>query len=222
MLGQFNRSFPGTMLVLAGITALSASNSASADSIDIFGDTANSTEGLADFIGTLTYDFVLGDMGELTVDLTNEIDPGFGGFLTAFIFNVDSADLGVSAVLTSTTHEFFLDAPRQGAGPFGGPFVGGAGLQGSFLGGGNPMNGLARNESGTFTFDISASDADSLTAADFITTGPFEFNFLARFRGVGAGGRFSDMVPGQEVPAPGALALLGFAALAQRRRRRSA
>ena len=155
----------------------------------------------------------------ITVDLTNDIDPGFGGFLTAFIFNVGSADNDVAATLTSTTNPFFLDAPNQNGAPFGNPFVGGAGLTGGFLGGGNRSNGLDPGESGTFTFDITASDADSLTAASFLQ-GPFDFNFLVRFRGVGKNGRFSDIVPA--TPAPGALALLGLGALAQRRRRRSA
>ena len=220
MFGQAHRFFPGTVFVLVGV--LGVSTSASADTINIFADMENSSEGLADFSGTLTYDFVLGDMGVLTVDLTNEIDPGFGGFLTAFIFNVGSEDNDVTATLTSTTNPFFLDAPDQNGGSFGNPFVGGAGLMGGFLGGGNRHNGLLPGESGTFTFDITASDAESLSAVDFILGGPLEFNFLARFRGVGDNGRSSDMVPGEVVPAPGVLVLLGIAALAQRRRRRSA
>ncbi|MCH8211676.1 MAG: hypothetical protein IIB99_09930 [Planctomycetes bacterium] len=175
----------------------------------------------------LSYDFILGDMGVLTVDLTNTtifpVGPpkkDDGGFLTGFIFNIDSMDMAPSALLTSTTNAFFLDAQNQNGGPFGMPFVGGASLGGMFLDGGNPMDGLGIGESGTFTFDVTASDADSLSAADFVLTGPFDFNFIVRFRGLGKGGEFSDMVPG--TPAPGALALLGLGALAQRRRRRSA
>ncbi len=127
--------------------------------------------------------------------------------------------MGVSTVLESTTNEFFLDTRGDMAGPFGGPFLGGASLGGVFLDGGMPNDGLGIGESGTFTFEIIAEDADSLTASDFGLTGPFKFNFIVRFRGLGKGGEFSDMVP---VPAPGALALLGLGALAQRRRRRSA
>ena len=219
MFGQTNRFFPGAMFVLVGV--LGVSTSASADVIEILGDTDNSTRDLADFTGTLTYDFILGDMGVLTVDLTNEIDPDFGGFLTAFVFSVASVDRDISAVLNSTTNAFFLDAQDQMAGPFGGPYLGGAAINGSFLGGGDPRNALAPGESGTFTFDITASDADSLSAVDFVLGGPPEFNFLARFRGVGGNRRSSDIVPAG-VPAPGALALLGLGALAQRRRRRSA
>ena len=227
MFGQSNRLFPGSMLVLAAVVAVGVSTSASAnDTLNIFGDTANSTEGLADFSGMLMYKFIVGDMGVLTVDLTNTtifpIGPpkkDDGGFLTGFIFNIDSADMFPSAVLTSTTNAFFLDAQNQNGGPFGMPFVGGASLGGIFLDGGIPLNGLGIGESGTFTFDIMASDADSLSAADFAVTGPFDFNFIVRFRGLGKGGEFSDMVP---FPAPGALALLGLGALAQRRRCRSA
>ena len=218
MRAQLNRSFPGTMFVLAAVATLGVSSAATADSIDIFGDTANSTEGLGDFSGMLTYDFVLGEMGVLTVDLTNDIDPDFGGFLTGFIFNVGSVDNDVSAVLTSTTNPSFLDAPNQNGAPFGNRFVGGAALGGNWLGGGNPMDGIGASDSGTFTFDITASDADSLSAVSFIQ-GPYEFNFIVRFRGVGPDGDLSDKVP---VPAPGALALLGLGALARNRRRRSA
>ena len=229
MFGQANRLFPGSAFVLAAVVVLGVSTSASADSINIFGDTANSTEGLADFSGMLTYEFVLGDMGLLTVDLTNTTvfaifgdDPpkkDDGGYLTGFVFNANSADAGITSVLASTTDPDFLDTRGDMAGPFGGPFLGGASLGGNFLDGGNPMEGLGIGMSGTFTFEIMASDAEFLSAADFGLNGPFEFNFIVRFRGLGKGGEFSDMVP---VPAPGALALLGLGALAQRRRRRSA
>ena len=226
MFGQANRFFPGAMFVTAAVTALGVSTSASADIINIFGDTANSSEGLADFSGTLSYNFVLGNMGVLTVDLTNMTvfpangEDDVGGYLTGFIFNVDSIDPDVSGVLTSTTAMFFEDAQNQMAGPFMGPYLAGASLAGTWLDGGNPIRGLGIGESGTFTFDITASDANSLTAADFVLNGPLDFNFLVRFRGLGADGEFSDMVPA--TPAPGALALLALGALAQRRRRRSA
>ncbi len=96
MFGQTNRFFPGALLVMAAVAALGVSTSASADSINIEGDMANSTEGLANFTGMLTYDFVMGDMGVLTVELTNTTVFPFtfaggddkGGFLTGFIFNV--------------------------------------------------------------------------------------------------------------------------------------
>ena len=189
MYAQLNRSFPGMMFVLAGVAALGVSTSASADSLEIFGDTANSTEGIADFTGMLTYDFVLGDMGVLTVDLTNvPFDPLAGNgdddelFLTAFVFNIGSDDMNAAAVLTSTTNPFFLDAQMQSGVPFGDPFVGGAGLMGEFLRGGDPKNGLGLEASGTFMFDITAADAESLSAASFLQ-GPYDFNFTVRFRG---------------------------------------
>lgn len=224
MFGRANQLFPGSMFVLPAVVVLGVSTSATADSVNIAGSMGDSTEGIADFTGMLTY-----EMGLLTVDLTNttvfEIfgdDPpkkDDGGFLTGFVFNIDSADADATAVLASSTNPFFLYTRGDMAGPFGGPFVSGASLGGVFLDGGTPMNGLGIGESGTFTFDVTASDAASLTASDFGLTGPFKFNFIVRFRGLGKGGEFSDMVP---VPSPGALALLGLGALAQRRRRRSA
>lgn len=218
MLGKSNRSRPGTMFALAGITALGVSTFASAGSIDIFGDTANSTEGIGDFTGTLTYDFVLGDMGELTVDLTNTSELGHGGWITGLIFNFGSDDSEASAALTSATHPF-RDAPGQSGAPYGNRFVGGAALDGDWLGGGSPAKGIPVGGTGSFTFDVFASDASSLTATSFLE-GRFKFNFIVRFRGLMEVERGGDKVPAAEVPAPGALALLGLAGLAQRRRRR--
>ncbi len=216
MLGRASRFFPRAVFVTAGVVVLGASSFASADTLQIFADTANSTEGIGNFTGWLTYDFIVGDLGVLTVDLTNTSDPGNGGWLTGFIFNIGSSDPDVAAPYTGGTHPFD-DAPGQNGTPYGNPFLGGAALGGDWLGGGFPGDGVAVGDSGSFSFDVFASDAGSLRAASFLE-GPYQFNFIVRFRGFIDGN--SDKVPA--VPAPGALALLGFAALAQRRRRRSA
>ncbi len=216
MLAPASRFFPRAMFATAGVVVLGASSFASADTLQIFADTINSTEGIGDFTGSLTYDFIVGDLGVLTVDLTNTSDPCNGGWLTGFIFNIGSSDPDVVAPYTGGTHPF-EDAPGQNGAPYGNPFLGGAALNGNWLGAGFPGDGIAVGDSGSFSFDVLASDAASLEASSFLE-GPYEFNFIARFRGFLDGN--SDKVPA--VPAPGALALLGFAALAQRRQRRSA
>ena len=216
MLGRASRFFPRALFATAGVVVLGASSLASADTIQIFADTTNSAEGIGDFTGSLTYDFIVGDLGVLTVDLTNTSDPGNGGWLTGFIFNIASSDPDAAAPYTGGTHPF-EDAPGQNGAPYGNPFLAGAALGGHWLGGGFPGDGIAVGDSGSFSFDVLASDAASLRASSFLE-GPYQFNFMVRFRGFLDGN--SDKVPA--VPAPGALALLGFAALARRRRRRSA
>ncbi len=217
MFGQANRFFPGALFVATGAVVLGVSSPAPADIIAIFADTANSTEGLGDFTGFLTYEHTMGEAGVLTVEITNTTSGNNRGWITGFIFNIDSDDPLASAQFEKGTHPF-LDAPGQNGNPFGNPFLGGAALAGNWIDGGIPEDGIAMFDTGTFTFEVEATDAESLTARSFILDGPFDFNFIVRLRGFIDGA--SDKVPA--VPAPGALALLGLGALAQRRRRRSA
>src|SRR5262249_5904350 len=90
--------------------------------------------------------------------------------------------------------------------PFGNDYRAGASLDNSFQGsGGNPNQGIKPGESAMFTFTVSASDAASLSAADFIS-GPYQYNFIVRFRGFNpGGGAHSDKVPAQMLPGPTAL-----------------
>lgn len=215
MYRQANRLFPGVLFVATGAVVLGVSSPAPADIIAIAGDTANSTEGLGDFTGFLSYEFIIGEAGVLTVELTNTTPGDDRGWITGFIFNIASEDPLAFAQFEKGTHPF-LDAPDQNGNPFGNPFLAGAALGGNWIDGGIPQDGIAMGDTGTFTFEVEATDAASLTASSFIG-GPYEFNFIVRFRGFIGGA--SDKVP---VPAPGALALLGLGALAQRRRRRSA
>ena len=216
MFGQASRFFPGALFVATGAVVLGVSSPAPADTIEIFADTANSTEGLGDFSGFLTYVHTIGEAGVLTVEITNTTANGNRGWITGFIFNIDSDDPDASAKLEDTTHPF-LDAPGENGSPFGNPFLGGAALAGNWIDGGIPEDGIAMFDTGIFTFEIESTDAASLTALSFLG-GPFDFNFIVRLRGFIDGA--SDKVPA--IPAPGALALLGLGALAQRRRRRSA
>lgn len=197
-----------------------------ADTVPISGDTANSTEGLGDFTGSITYTPTMGDMGSLIVSLTNTSPLANGGFLTAFIFNINSTDSDASAMLLSTDTATFTGISDVNGQPFGMNFDAGASATGGqFEGGGNPSGGLTVGATGNFEFKITADDAALLTAADFFSEGPNAFNFIVRFRGFEDNG--SDKVPagpggnGPIIPLPSAAALAGAGlfCLAGRRRR---
>jgi MYXO-CTERM domain-containing protein len=202
-------------IAAAAVAASALTTAASADLVAIAGDSANSAEGLGDFVGSVEYTSIGGDAGTLIISLTNTSDPANGGFITGFLFNIDSTDPGVIAELVSGDYPFDqCDGNGLNGQPFGNPYDAGAALGGNFEGGGNPSNGIGVGDTGTFTFAIIADDAGSLSGNDFLN-GPYEFDFIVRFRGFEDGG--SDKVP---VPAPGALALLALAGLTAGRRRR--
>lgn len=190
-------------LIRCAVAALCASAGiASADVVNIFGAAGDSS-----FTGSLNY---TPGTGTLVVSLTNTT-PTAGGFITGFVFNIDSADANASAVLQPGSSPF-QGVQNASASPFG-TFDAGAALGGNFEGGGNPTVGIAVGATRLFTFLVSASDSASLSASDFYTGGTP--GFVVRTRGLNNGG--SDKIPG--VPAPGALTLAGLAGLAALRRR---
>jgi hypothetical protein len=213
-------------LCAGGAIALAAAamtaTTAHASVIQIQSDGENSTEGNSSFVGSIGYDASANaepSQGVLTISLTNTNDEDTGGFITGFVFNINSDDPSSMAVLTSAVPSF-LGVQNHPAPPFGMSFRAGAALNGDWSGGGNPNGGIAPGETGTFVFDIFATDAAFLNAYSFIT-GPYDFNFVVRFRGLNDGG--SDKVPGTNgstVPAPAALACFAFAGLLGRSRRR--
>lgn len=184
-----------------------------AGSIEIFSDGANSTEGIGSFTGSLAYEFdPFADLGFLSVTLTNTSDPDNGGFITGFVFNIASADDDASATFTSGSHPFEnLTDSGLNAEPFGNPFDAGAALGGAFLGGASPTEGIAVGDTGIFEFNVMAFDAADLTVLSFLTDGPYEFNFIVRFKGFENGD--SDKVPATIIPLPPALALGGLGLL---------
>lgn len=204
------RSLAVAVAGLAAVVGL-----AQADVVNIAGSVGNSAElSGATFAGTLDYTYLSGSAGTLVVSLMNSSASGVGGFLTGFVFNIASSDVGASATLTAGNNANFLNTGIESAAPYG-TFMAGAALGADWLGGGSPVNGIAVGDTATFTFAVSALDASALSAASFMN-GDNDFNFLVRFRGLDNGG--SDKVPG--VPAPGVMALLGLGGVLSTRRRR--
>lgn len=199
--------------IVAAASCVAAAGSARGDIINIVGDTANSTEGLAAFAGSVSYLFSGGSSGVLTVSLTNTTAAN-AARITGFAFDMGTAGGGRTADLTSATHPF-LELTNVSAPPFG-TYDSGAALGGSWTGGGSPNAGIAIGATGVFTFAVTASDASALTASDFVFGGDNEFGFVVRVRAINPGDA-SDKVPAM-IPSAGTLALLPLV-LAGRRRR---
>ena len=212
----------GALVALWFCTAVTAHASSI---VSIESDSANSESGLGRFTGSVEY-FDL--TSTLVVTLTNTSDLSNGGYITGFLFNIASSDPRASASLLDSpapTHPFENCTGNGLSGqPFGNPFTAGAAMGGDFLGGGSPVKGIAVGDTGTFSFHVNAADANFLSAMNFITGGPYDFNFLVRFRGFDDGG--SDKVPVHTnfVPLPPALPLgatgLVFAIIGSWRMRR--
>ena len=176
-----------------------------ADVVLISGNSAASTEGLGAYTGSLSYSATNSGAAQLVVQLTNHSNPGNGGFLTAFALNNPGNHISGISFGSSSAAWGLLGAPGFNNGvaapPFG-SFDFGASITNQFLGGGSPLSGLGVGQGGTFTFNLTGTDLDQLSAQDFLTafgadpspdhSGEF---FLARFRGFTNGG--SDKVPGK-------------------------
>lgn len=174
-----------------------------------------STEDIGSFRAELTYSYTGGTSATIFITLTNDVDPSLGGYITALALNPNGMASGLAFVSSSNAAFRNIPAPVSAA-PYG-TFTAGAGLNGSFLGGGNPASGIAVGGSATFTFTMTGSAA-ALSAIDAETAlNQTGYGMVVRFRG-GVGG-WSDKVVGCALPAPGALALLGAVGLLRTRRR---
>jgi hypothetical protein len=186
-------------------------------------------EGIGAFTGTFTYTPASATSATLVVQLTNTSAVGGGGFLTALAFNNPGGHItGVS--FSSSDPDFGLLGGSSfsngvSAGPYGQLDIG-ASTGGSFEGGGSPSQGLGFGATGTFTFNLTGTGLDGLTASSFFSAysvppgaGQGVQAFVARFRGFtsdGAGNATSDKVrgvlgtplnPAEINPEPGSLIL---------------
>lgn len=210
----------GVRRLTAGlVVALVTVSPAKADTINVMGGT--SANSLGDVTGTVSY-----SANTLTITLTNTSPLGNGpGTITAIVFNIASMDNTASASLSSfsspsTPSDNWGDASNSTLqdGMFG-PFEAGAELTTS------PPTGIAIGDTITWVFTISASDRNSLSAADFVfNDAPNGAGMIIRFQSFDepatAGSDFVTVVP---LPAALPMGLAGLAGLALvRHRSRSA
>lgn len=195
---MFIKSFQTIAAVGTVLLGSALAQAGTITSVNIISGVGNA--GLGSYTGSITYD----NDGLLTISLTNTTDPGIGGFITGFLFNING---NATATLSPSPQHFFQNTGSENGAPYG-TFEAGAALGGNFLGGGNPNFGIGVGNTGTFTFNVTGSDKSSLTAQDFITQissqGDKEAAFLVRFKGMANNG--SDKVPGVMVPLPSAAA----------------
>jgi hypothetical protein len=197
----------------------------SASVLAITSNTSLSTEGLGAFTGTLDYSYVSGTTGTLQVSLTNTTPGTLGGYITAFMFRTPTALGSFSSSLTASDYPMMVNIPAGTSGsPWNGTgsWIGGAGLNGSWLAGGSPEDGVAVGATGHWTFTITGANASMLSSDSFVSGDGVDdaYAFIVRFRGMTLpdGKDGSDKVPANQLPAPGAAALIGLAGLVSRRR----
>ncbi|MGH7244207.1 MAG: hypothetical protein ACREJD_12405 [Phycisphaerales bacterium] len=197
-----------TSIRIAIMTAVASASFAQADMIQF-----SKTGALGAVDGSMSYSFVSGSLGKLTISLTNISPVANGGKLTGFAFDIVSADPGATASLFSKTNANFVGMTNVSASPYG-TFDAGAALGGNWLGGGSPNGGIAIGASATFVFNITASDASTRTASNFLGTG--DDSLALRYRGFVDGGSDKLLVPSA---APLSLAACGICFGARRRKR---
>lgn len=207
--------------VLLGVSAPSFALLITASSI--------STEDLGDFEADVNW-----SGSDLTVSLTNTSVSSNGGYISGFLmrlpggatFNVGWTDSNLTLLPVSS-------GPYAGS-PYG-DFDYGFAINGNFLGGGKPSNGIGVGETGQFIFSDWNLGLD-LTTEDFIanyaTADESDTNFLVRFRGfdddgsdkvIGMYGEIPDLPPpptSSEIPEPNIfwLMLLGLGAFLLRKK----
>ena len=212
---QRERLFAAPVVVALGTLLLAPA--ARGDLINITADIEAGIGSVGAFTGTIEYNFdALKARGNLEISLVNTTPGPNSGFLTGFVFNINSGDPGASASLTFTSFDAFEDTGTEPAPPFG-DYDAGAAVGGDWTGGGDPHLGIAGGQIGVFRFNVQASDASSLSAMSFIT-GPLEHNFVVRFKGFNGGG--SNKLPATVIPNTGSISLLAIAGLLVTTRRR--
>lgn len=138
---------------------------------------------LGQFKGTATYD---SSDAKLTLVVQNTTSLAVGGYLTGIAFDAS----GIAAKYADpdgghkpNTNGFDELRNRNGniqAAPFG-TYHAGTALDGRWVAGG-ATRGIGAGTSQTFVFDITAANASSLTAADFLTPGRNGQEIVAAFK----------------------------------------
>lgn len=221
------KRFPVLACASASIASLHLCQPAAhAAVVVITSNSALSTEGLGAFVGTLDYVYGGAGSGTLNVSLTNTTNASIGGYLTAFMFRPPPELGAFTSALTSSDFATMTNIPAGTSGsPWNGTgsWLGGAGVGGSWLAGGSPNGGVGIGQTGHWSFTITGTNASMLTSDSFVSGNLVSdpYAFIVRFRGMEGvdGGEGSDKVPANQLPAPGAAALIGLAGILTSRRR---
>jgi hypothetical protein len=165
-----------TLAIAAFLALLGESALAGVTTVDFTSDT--SLHHLAQFDGTATYD---SSTGKLTVDVHNTTASSTGGFLTGIALDAT----GTTARYESAPGSGILDLRNHkgtvNAAPFG-KYHAGAGVNGKWNSGLGASHGIAAGASESFVFDVTSSNASSLTVADFLTPGKTGQEIVATFK----------------------------------------
>lgn len=164
------------------------------------------------FTAELSYSAIDEHTGTLAILLNNNSDADNGGALTAFVFNNPNGY--IDTISLATAGKFELLSGNIKSSPYG-TFDFGAGLNGKFLGGGNPRDGIVSGDSERFEFTFTGSRLDTLNEYSFLSelsdgsgSGEGRQCFVGRFRGF-SDGTSDKVVPCSPVPEPASIALLG-------------
>ncbi len=208
-----------------------------ANSTAYFQASGVSTEGIGDFEGKIEVQNISSTSAVIQVTITNISPAANGGFITGFAFNNPAST--TNGNITNVT-SFSQSYNPEGAPPANvmslsggssdpsknfnnnisgspyGSFDIGAAVGGDLLGGGAPQPGIEVGQTGVFTFNVTGSYLNLLTAMGIITASSTDgtAGMIVRFRGFDDGGSdkvISGQVSGAEVvPAPPAVVLAGI------------
>ena len=214
------RNFVGSVAFLAVFTGV-----ANAGLVNVFLDSASGVGSSqsygAAYQGTMQWSYTSGTTATITVNLTNT--SSIASYLTAFVVGMANPSFVVTQASAPTGYSQ-LTGNGLKATPFG-DFDWGSASTSSFNGGGSGANGgLARGQSGTWTFSVSGNAA-SLAAVNSaaVFNGANQWDFVAHIKGIQSGGTVSEKLTsslmGTALPGPAAISMLALAGAMPRRRR---
>ena len=216
---------------VAGLALLTSAGPARADMI-YFGE--STLPGL--FTGSLSVTNQTTTSAVITAQLTNTSPPSNGGYITGFAFNDPNVNSKGNVNGVTSFAPSYSPAAGQAFTLIGGPsysntvstspygyFDIGAAVGGNWLGGGMPSDGLAVGQTGTFTFLVTGTGLNNLTAANMLAamSSNGTAGFVVRFRGFADGTSDKDIAgvvtpppppppPPTAIPAPPGLVLAGM------------
>jgi hypothetical protein len=187
-------------------------------------ETGTSIYNVGAFQGTISYSFTNATTAQLVVSLTNTSPAANGGFITSFAFNNPghlisnvslSTTTGLNQLLGGSSTPSLRFKDNLAAAPFG-QFDIGASIGSCWHScGTNVSSGIGVGQTGTWTFNLTGTNLNTLTTQSFINstvTTSYGPQFMAvRFRGFKkAGSSSGDKIGAAVVPEPSFYSMLGI------------